>query len=135
MQVYQWFFKSKFTWLLSVFEGHTRSAHDYKLNIHKFSFWMRYINKWNDLPNYLVCFVILQVNLRKVIYMMWCSKINTVFFIISMLEVKYFNDCIIYLYLTVFLIFLLHSVYTHVCCFTLFCFGGCHIQGSDPFLD
>ena len=42
-------------------KGRTRSAHGYKIwtpyartNIYKFSFWLRYINKWNDLPENLV---------------------------------------------------------------------------------
>ena len=45
-------------------KGRTRSAHDYKIwtpyartNIYKFSFRIRYINTWNDLPYHLVHFV------------------------------------------------------------------------------
>ena len=44
-------------------KGRTRSAHGYKIwtpyartNIYQFSFWLRYINKWNDLPeNFVHC--------------------------------------------------------------------------------
>ena len=42
-------------------KGRTKSAHDYKIwtpyaqtNIYKFTFWIRYINTWNDLPEHLV---------------------------------------------------------------------------------
>ena len=42
-------------------KGRTRSSHGYKIwtpyaqtYIYKFSFWLTYINKWNDLPENLV---------------------------------------------------------------------------------